>query len=35
MKVEDLGMDKVYGLATPRKFPLIAVVEPRLPLNLY
>ena len=35
MKVEDLGMDEVYGLATPRKFPLIAVVEPRLPLNLY
>ena len=35
MKVEDLGMDEIYGLATPRKFPLIAVVEPRLPLNLY
>ncbi|XP_030933074.1 trimethyltridecatetraene synthase-like [Quercus lobata] len=34
MKVEDLGMDEVYGLATPRKFPLIAVVEPRVPLNL-
>ncbi|KAL6224270.1 hypothetical protein ACLB2K_003125 [Fragaria x ananassa] len=35
MKPEDLSMDEVYGLATPRKFPLVAVVEPRLPLHLY
>ncbi|EEF46438.1 flavonoid 3-hydroxylase, putative [Ricinus communis] len=35
MKPEDLSMDEVYGLATPRKFPLVAVTEPRLPINLY
>ncbi|OMO91794.1 Cytochrome P450 [Corchorus olitorius] len=34
-KLEDLSMDEVYGLATPRKFPLVAVLEPRLPLHLY
>ncbi|GMJ07293.1 TRANSPARENT TESTA 7, CYTOCHROME P450 75B1 [Hibiscus trionum] len=34
-KVEDLNMDEVYGLATPRKFPLVAVMQPRLPLHLY
>ncbi|KAL4297849.1 hypothetical protein GQ457_12G022010 [Hibiscus cannabinus] len=34
-KVEDLNMDEVYGLATTRKFPLVAVMEPRLPLHLY
>ncbi|TYG64280.1 hypothetical protein ES288_D06G094700v1 [Gossypium darwinii] len=34
-KAEDLSMDEVYGLATPRKFPLVAVIEPRLPLHLY
>ncbi|XP_021276964.1 flavonoid 3'-monooxygenase-like [Herrania umbratica] len=32
---EDLSMEEVYGLATPRKFPLVAVSEPRLPLHLY
>ncbi|PRQ46994.1 putative flavonoid 3'-monooxygenase [Rosa chinensis] len=35
MKPEVLSMDEVYGLATPRKFPLVAVVEPRLPNHLY
>ncbi|PRQ47022.1 putative flavonoid 3'-monooxygenase [Rosa chinensis] len=35
MKPEDLSMDEVYGLATLRKFPLVAVVEPRLPIHLY
>ncbi|XP_022731091.1 flavonoid 3'-monooxygenase-like [Durio zibethinus] len=34
-KAEDLSMEEVYGLATPRKFPLVAVLEPRLPLHLY
>lgn len=34
-KAEELSMDEVYGLATPRKFPLDAVIEPRLPLHLY
>ncbi|XP_050125063.1 dimethylnonatriene synthase-like [Malus sylvestris] len=32
---EDLVMEEVFGLATPRKFPLVAVLEPRLPLHLY
>ncbi|CAN1804716.1 Trimethyltridecatetraene synthase [Linum perenne] len=32
---EDLSMDEVYGLATPRKYPLVAIVEPRLPISLY
>ncbi|XWS70092.1 hypothetical protein CRYUN_Cryun03dG0019500 [Craigia yunnanensis] len=32
---ENLSMEEVYGLATPRKFPLVAVVESRLPLHQY
>ncbi|KAM3693716.1 hypothetical protein ACJW31_07G004900 [Castanea mollissima] len=35
MKNEDLSMDEVYGFATSRKFPLVAMMEPRLPLHLY
>nr|AUR26640.1 cytochrome P450 oxidase 75B1-like protein [Platycodon grandiflorus] len=35
MEIEDISMDEVYGLATPRKFPLVAITEPRLPLHLY
>ena len=35
MKTEDLGMEEVYGLATPRKVPLVAIMEPRLPILLY
>nr|XP_023880632.1 flavonoid 3'-monooxygenase-like [Quercus suber] len=35
MKPEDLNMEEIYGLATPRKFPLVAVMKPRLPLHLY
>ncbi|XP_075672498.1 dimethylnonatriene synthase-like [Castanea sativa] len=35
MNCEDLSMDEVYGFATSLKFPLIAVMEPRLPLHLY
>ncbi|KAE8658000.1 Kinase superfamily protein [Hibiscus syriacus] len=34
-KVEDLSMEESSGLTTPRKFPLVAVMEPRLPLHLY
>lgn len=34
MKNEELSMDEVYGLGT-RKYPLVAVTEPRLPLHLY
>ncbi|KAK7849101.1 cytochrome p450 71a1, partial [Quercus suber] len=35
MNCEDLSMDEVYGFATSLKFPLIAMMEPRLPLHLY
>ncbi|KAE8689133.1 Kinase superfamily protein [Hibiscus syriacus] len=34
-KAEDLTMEETYGMTTPRKFPLVAVMEPRLPLHLY
>ncbi|MCL7027974.1 hypothetical protein MKW94_003811 [Papaver nudicaule] len=32
---EDLNMEEIWGLSTPRKFPLVAVPEPRLPNHLY
>ncbi|GLT70605.1 hypothetical protein SLA2020_426750 [Shorea laevis] len=35
MKPEDLSMEELFGLSTSRKFPLIAVTKPRLPLHLY
>lgn len=35
MNPEELNMDEIYGLSTPRKFPLVTVAEPRLPHNLY
>ncbi|KAL3528583.1 hypothetical protein ACH5RR_007905 [Cinchona calisaya] len=35
MKLVDLNMEEIFGLSTPRKIPLVAVVEPRLPLHLY
>ncbi|KAM2313761.1 hypothetical protein ACFX1S_026877 [Malus domestica] len=35
VKVEDLGMEEAYGMVTTRKFPLVAVMEPRLPVHLY
>ncbi|KAK8503181.1 hypothetical protein V6N12_067568 [Hibiscus sabdariffa] len=34
-KVEDLSMEEAPGISAPRKFPLVAVIEPRLPLHLY
>ncbi|KAE8657999.1 Kinase superfamily protein [Hibiscus syriacus] len=34
-KVEDLSMEEGSGISTPRKFPLVAVIEPRLLLHLY
>ncbi|KAK8597660.1 hypothetical protein V6N13_095060 [Hibiscus sabdariffa] len=34
-KVEDLNMEEACGLTLPRKFPLVAVMEPRLSLHLY
>nr|XP_010911364.2 cytochrome P450 71A1-like [Elaeis guineensis]XP_010932407.1 cytochrome P450 71A1 [Elaeis guineensis] len=35
MKVEDLSMEEIFGLSTPRKVPLEVVVEPKLPVHLY
>ncbi|KAF8779771.1 hypothetical protein HU200_002273 [Digitaria exilis] len=35
MTKEELSMEEVFGLSTPRKFPLQAVVEPKLPAHLY
>ncbi|XP_051147858.1 trimethyltridecatetraene synthase-like [Andrographis paniculata] len=35
MKVQDLDMDEIFGLSTPRKIPLSAVAEPRLPFKMY
>lgn len=35
MKPEDLNMEEIFGLSTPRKFPLEAIAEPRLTRDLY
>ncbi|XP_022886217.1 cytochrome P450 71A1-like [Olea europaea var. sylvestris] len=35
MRPQDLNMEEIFGLSTPRKFPLVAVAEPRLPLDIY
>ncbi|KAK4267189.1 hypothetical protein QN277_024004 [Acacia crassicarpa] len=35
MKKEDLSMEEIFGLSTPRKLPLEAVAEPRLASHLY
>ncbi|XP_042491179.1 trimethyltridecatetraene synthase-like [Macadamia integrifolia] len=35
MNPEELNMEEIFGLSTPRKFPLIALVEPRLPVHVY
>ncbi|GLT56028.1 hypothetical protein SLA2020_291010 [Shorea laevis] len=35
MKNEDLNMEEIFGLSTPKKIPLEAVVEPRLSPHLY
>ncbi|XP_057976718.1 trimethyltridecatetraene synthase-like [Malania oleifera] len=35
MRREDLNMEEIFGLTTPRKIPLVTVVEPRLPLPAY
>ncbi|KAI4329077.1 hypothetical protein L6164_021379 [Bauhinia variegata] len=32
---EDLNMEEIFGLSTPKKYPLEAVAEPRLPPHLY
>ncbi|XP_022997924.1 cytochrome P450 71A1-like [Cucurbita maxima] len=33
--VGDLNMEEVFGLTTPKKFPLEAIAQPRLPAHLY
>ncbi|EEF40985.1 trimethyltridecatetraene synthase [Ricinus communis] len=35
MKIEDLNMEEIFGLSTPKKFPLVVVAEPRLPSHVY
>lgn len=35
MQPEDLNMEEIFGLSTPRKIPLVVVGERRLPLELY
>uniref|UniRef100_A0A7N0U8N4 Cytochrome P450 n=1 Tax=Kalanchoe fedtschenkoi TaxID=63787 RepID=A0A7N0U8N4_KALFE len=35
MKARDLDMEEIFGLSTPKKIPLTAVIEPRLPAHLY
>lgn len=35
MRPEELNMEEIFGLSTPRKIPLVTVVEPRLPIELY
>lgn len=35
MSVQDLNMEEIFGLSTPRKVPLEVVAEPRLPPHLY
>lgn len=35
VELHDLSMEEDSGISTPRKVPLVAVLEPRLPLNLY
>lgn len=35
IKDEDINMEELYGLSTQRKFPLVGVVEPRMPDHMY
>ncbi|XLT72210.1 hypothetical protein HN873_028636, partial [Arachis hypogaea] len=35
MKKEDLNMEEIFGLSTPKKYPLEVVIEARLPSHLY
>ncbi|KAG6534095.1 hypothetical protein ZIOFF_007979 [Zingiber officinale] len=34
-KAEELSMEEIFGLSTPKKEPLLVVVEPKLPVHLY
>jgi cytochrome P450 len=35
MKKEDLDMTEIFGLSTPKKFPLVVISKPRLSPHLY
>ena len=35
MTKEDLEMEEIYGLTTPKKDPLVTIANPRLPLKMY
>ncbi|KAK1619572.1 hypothetical protein QYE76_025089 [Lolium multiflorum] len=35
MATEELSMEEIFGLSTPRKFPVEAVVDPKLAAHLY
>ncbi|KAJ0724695.1 putative flavonoid 3'-monooxygenase [Helianthus annuus] len=35
MTKDDLNMEEIFGLSTPKKIPLITVAQPRLPLEMY
>ncbi|XP_042048142.1 trimethyltridecatetraene synthase-like [Salvia splendens] len=35
MKPEELNMEETFGLSMPKKFPLVTIAQPRLPLHLY
>ncbi|XP_039797717.1 trimethyltridecatetraene synthase-like [Panicum virgatum] len=35
MTKEELSVEEIFGLSTPRKFPVEAVVVPKLPAQLY
>jgi cytochrome P450 len=35
MAMEELSMEEIFGMSTPRKFPVEAVVDPKLAAHLY
>ncbi|GKE87122.1 cytochrome P450 71A1-like protein, partial [Tanacetum coccineum] len=35
MTKDDLNMEEIFGLSTPKKFPLLTVAQPRLPAEMY
>lgn len=35
LKKEDLNMEEIFGLTTPRRDPLVVLPQPRLPLHVY
>ncbi|KAI3716373.1 hypothetical protein L6452_23664 [Arctium lappa] len=35
MTKDDLNMEEIFGLSTPKKIPLLTVAQPRLPVEMY